>query len=121
MVTTRCHQVDAVLSYYERIDSGDVDAALSCFDRRAVYYRPGYGPLKGIRTISSYYRDVRVIGTGRHVIHDAVSDGAVVAVRGSFTGLSRTGDRLSVEFSDFWEFDHERVVVRRTFFDAPAV
>lgn len=118
---SRTGLIGVVLDYYERIDAGDVAGALGCFADHAVYYRPGYAELRGIEAITAYYREVRVIGSGRHTIHDAVSDGRIVAARGSFGGRSRTGDDLTVDFSDFWEFADGRVVERRTFFDAPAV
>jgi ketosteroid isomerase-like protein len=110
-----------VNDYYRHIDEGDVRAALSCFAHNAVYRRPGYPVLTGIDSIESYYRNARVISTGRHDIEVVVVSPDEVAVRGSFEGTAHDGRPLGVRFADFWRFTHDRVVERNTYFDAQAV
>jgi steroid Delta-isomerase len=104
--------------YYEQIDAGDTEAALSCFAPAAVYRRPGYQPLAGLSSIEEYYRDVRVIGSGRHVVESLLVTDDEVAVKGRFDGVSRDGSPLAVRFADFWRFVDLLVIERDTYFDA---
>jgi steroid delta-isomerase len=111
----------AVLDYYACIDRGDIDAALRCFAATATYRRPGYPPLVGRTAIRDFYVETRAIASGTHRLDRVVATPDDVAVRGTFTGLSRAGEPLAVRFADFWHFADGQVVERDTYFDAPAV
>jgi ketosteroid isomerase-like protein len=110
-----------VAAYYSSIDSREIEKALSCFAPNAVYRRPGYKAFVGLAAISAFYRDGRVIKSGRHVIETMIESAREVAVRGDFQGALCTGQQIEVQFADFWRFSDRVVVERNTYFDAPAV
>lgn len=112
---------DVVTTYYHDIDRQDVDSALANFAPQAVYRRPGYDELAGINAIVAFYRERRVIDSGRHDIESIIENADEVAVRGSFRGRSRSGASLAVRFADFWRFTDRQVIERNTYFDAVAV
>ena len=110
-----------IREYYRNIDRQDIKAALSCYMSDSVYRRPGYDPFVGLRAISTFYHEDRVIAGGRHELEAVIEDGDMVAVHGSFHGTSRSGDPITVRFADFWRFSDLFVVERYTYFDVAAV
>lgn len=107
-----------VRTYYEVVDANDVDTLLSLFAPDAVYHRPGYDALRGHEDLDRFYRDERIIESGRHTVDAMVVGERTVAVQGHFGGTSRDGRSLDLRFADF--FDGERLITaRRTFFYAP--
>nr|WP_269328290.1 nuclear transport factor 2 family protein [Kineosporia mesophila] len=112
-----------VARYYEQVDADDVGSLLELFAPDAVYRRPGYPPFRGRAELERFYRDDRVIVSGRHTISDALAGpGGSVAVRGRFAGLLRDGQDVDIEFADFFVLDGEnRFRERETFFFTPLV
>lgn len=91
------------------------------FTDDALYLRPGYEPIRGRPALVHFYRDVRQIRSGRHVIHELVGAGDVAACWGDFAGISRNGEPLAVSFAEWYRFAGGQIAARRTFFDRPAV
>lgn len=112
----------AVRWYYQLVDEQEVDGLLTLFAADAVYRRPGYEPLVGATALERFYRSRRVISSGRHTITELVAEGGKVAVRGGFTGLLKSGERVEVEFADFFTVNRDGLFASRdTFFFTPAV
>ncbi len=110
-----------VLTYYRLVDAQDLDRLLELFADDCVYDRPGYEPLRGKQALSDFYRDVRVIDSGRHELMAVITQGDSVAVEGRFRGKLRNGDSTDIRFADFFRFAGSRIVERHTYFHAPAV
>lgn len=114
--------VERVRRYYALVDQGDVEGLLALFADEAVYARPGYPPLHGKPAIRAFYRDDRVIASGRHGLREVVVTGGRVAVHGDFAGTLHDGRRVALRFADFFSLDAEARFTRRdTFFFTPLV
>ena len=111
-----------VRKYYEAVDRGDVSALLWLFDPEALYRRPGYPDFRGRSDLERFYREQRVISSGRHSIESLLTDGLSAAVYGRFQGLLRNGSGVDLRFADFFELSSAGMITRRdTFFFAPLV
>lgn len=110
--------------YYRLVDADDLDGVLDWFADDAVYYRPGYDPIRGRQELRAFYGGERVIASGQHVLESVLGDGRSVAVRGRFEGTLKDGSAATVGFADFIDYDDQqpaRVRQRRSYFDSPAV
>ncbi|MFE6667644.1 nuclear transport factor 2 family protein [Streptomyces sp. NPDC057697] len=113
---------DAVRRYYRLVDEGDIDGLVQLFDTTAEYLRPGYEKLTGHEELTRFYREERVIESGRHSVSKLVHDGQDVAVHGVFEGKLRDGTHTSLRFADFFQLTPSGTFSRReTFFFAPMV
>ncbi|MFJ2116076.1 MULTISPECIES: nuclear transport factor 2 family protein [unclassified Streptomyces] len=88
--------------YYTLVDTGRFDELVALFAPDAVYERPGYEPLEGRAALTDFYTSRRVIAQGRHRLTRVVVDGGNVAAEGIFAGTLRSGDEVSLRFSDFF-------------------
>ncbi|WP_380280557.1 nuclear transport factor 2 family protein [Kitasatospora purpeofusca] len=108
---------DAVRRYYRLVDEGDIGGLLRLFEPGAEYHRPGYPKLTGHSELERFYRDERVIASGRHSLAKLIRDGRDVAVHGVFEGVLRDGSRASLRFADFFRVTERGTFSRReTFF-----
>lgn len=113
---------EAVLRYYETVDTGAPHDVVALFSPTALYRRPGYPPMEGSAELLAFYDGGRVIAEGGHTIETVVVDGARAAVQGRFDGVLRDGQRVRLRFADFFRFDGDGLVAERdTYFDVPAV
>ncbi|GAA3159681.1 MULTISPECIES: nuclear transport factor 2 family protein [Streptomyces] len=113
---------DAVRRYYRLVDDGDVGGLIQLFEPTAEYHRPGYDKLTGHDELERFYREERVIESGRHTIRGLVTADREVAVQGEFRGILRDGRKASVEFADFFTVTPAgRFSRRKTFFYTPLV
>ncbi|SES42653.1 nuclear transport factor 2 family protein [Actinokineospora terrae] len=120
--TDTAANVRTVRRYYETVDADAVEELVALFAVDGVYRRPGYQPLEGRKAIERFYRDQRVIESGRHTLTHVTAEAAAVAVHGEFDGVLKDGTRVALRFADFFEFDAQGLFARRdTFFFAPAV
>ncbi|MFF7331878.1 nuclear transport factor 2 family protein [Streptomyces sp. NPDC090306] len=113
-----------ISTFYERVDTGDVDAICALFAADAVYARPGYPELRSRAAIAHFYRHDRVIASGRHTIDQSVVDWgtghSLVAVRGSFEGVSRDGRPIAHRFAEFFRIGTDGLFTERETFFAVA-
>lgn len=106
---------------FDAIDGRDWPALEAMLDPDVVYERPGYDPLIGVKDVMHFYRDVRIIVSGRHHLQGVLKGAEVLNYHGHFTGTSRWGDPLDVAFCDVCRLNGELLRHRRTFFYVPAV
>ncbi|GGX45137.1 nuclear transport factor 2 family protein [Streptomyces chryseus] len=113
---------DAVRRYYHLVDRGDIAGLIQLFDPAAEYHRPGYAKLRGHAELERFYREERVIESGRHTVSKLVHDGPEVAVHGVFEGVLRDGAHTSLRFVDFFSTTPAGTFsLRETFFYSPLV
>lgn len=113
---------DHIRRYYEVVDAGDVEGVLSIFSRGATYRRPGYEDMVGAEALRAFYEGDRVIESGRHTVHTLVVEGDEGFVGGSFEGVLKNGDEVTLEFADLFRFDADGLVgFRQSYFYAPLV
>jgi ketosteroid isomerase-like protein len=84
-------------------------------DAERRYERPGYDPLEGLAAVLYFYREVRIVASGRHGLHRILVNGDAVACSGRFTGRSRDNKPLDERFCDVYRVSQARsTVARRT-------
>jgi ketosteroid isomerase-like protein len=105
----------AVHNFYAKIDDRDIPAALACFASAAVYRRPGFQEFDGLSAIEDFYRQVRDVGNGHHVVEAIVETGHEIAIRGRFEGFFSDGAPLQIRFADFWKFAQGKVIERNSY------
>lgn len=107
---------ERVLRYFELVDSRRFEEVLDLFDREIVYERGGTGVIKGIDKLRQFYNEQRVIERGKHQLETVLLDGDWAAVRGSFTGVLKTGESVTVRFADFHQFRKGKIWRRYSYF-----
>jgi ketosteroid isomerase-like protein len=110
-----------VRRYYDLVDAGHTDELVALFSDDIDYRRQGTAPISGRDALRSFYLHDRVIESGSHTIDALLSDGAWVAVRGTFAGTLRTGEALTVAFTDWHHVTAGRIDRRESFFPDRAV
>ena len=106
---------------FDAIDSNRWERLPELFDAEVVYERPGYEPFRGLERLDRFYREERVIASGRHHLTGVVVGDGQAACWGRFVGVHRDGSPLDVDFADTYELADGRIRLRKTFFFRPAV
>jgi steroid delta-isomerase len=91
-----------VLSHYQLVDEGELDAVIDLYAPDTVYRRPGYEPFRGRDAVAEFYLRLRQIQTSSHRITAVVAEGENVAVQGEFRGTGVRGEPIDLRFSDFF-------------------
>ncbi|AXE81846.1 nuclear transport factor 2 family protein [Streptomyces atratus] len=108
--------------YYDLVDQNDIPGLVSLFTTDVVYERPGYPPLRGIGELERFYRQDRVIESGKHSLRGVVTNKELIAVHGDFEGRLKNGKDVCVRFADFFQVAQEGLFRRRdTYFFSPQV
>jgi ketosteroid isomerase-like protein len=113
MSTPAAHQLVADL--FDIIDTENWDELGRVFAQDCVCHPPGVEPLVGMAAIDRYYRHDRPVAAGSHRIDRVVSDIGAAACWGRFTGQSRAGDLLDVEFAEAFLVCDGKIVSRTTY------
>jgi ketosteroid isomerase-like protein len=102
-----------VRRYYELVDAGRTGELLALFSDDVDYLRQGTPAIHGKVALRRFYEDERVIDRGTHSIDALLTDGSGwAAVRGVFRGKLRTGEDVTVAFTD-WHHVTAGVIDRR--------
>jgi ketosteroid isomerase-like protein len=111
---------ERAVTFYDRVDSGDVAGLAALFADESTYHRPSYDPYRGREGMTRFYGAERTIRDGRHELEAVVAQDGHVAVRGAFRGTLHTGEPVNLRFGDFFDLDADGLFTRReTFFFAP--
>lgn len=106
---------------FHAIDTQDWEALPQFFHPDIVYERPGYDDIAGMEAFLTFYRDIRIIGAGKHVLTAAVADANHAICKGQFSGRSKQGDALSERFADAYEIQDGQIIKRTTYFFRAAI
>jgi ketosteroid isomerase-like protein len=112
---------DIVRRLFERVDSRDWDRLSDAFCDDVVYERPGYAPLIGLESVLHFYREDRVIVSGRHELESVVINEGCGACWGRFVGTHKNGSDLSERFADVYTFERGKIKTRKSYFFRPAI
>jgi uncharacterized protein len=112
---------DLVRLLFEYVDSRNWDGLFLAFCDDVVYERPGYAPLVGIDRVVRFYREERVIASGRHELENLVTDERRGACWGRFVGIHKNGSGLSERFADVYTFERGKIKTRKSYFFRPAI
>lgn len=109
-----------VRTYYRYVDEGNVEL-VNLFHPDARYKRPGYELMVGREALQRFYGGDRLIVAGVHQLLHIFEAGGSVAVEGTFAGTLKSGLKVTVPFSDFFDLEDAGIVhlimSRRTYFD----
>lgn len=106
---------------FEAVDSCNWEILAQLFCHDAVYERPGYGPLVGLERVIKFYREERVIASGKHHLENIVLTENSGASWGRFVGVHRNGTPLDERFADVYRFKDGKIWNRQSYFFRPAV
>lgn len=106
---------------FATIDARNWEGLATVFDDSITYERPGYEPLVGYERVQKFYREERVIASGRHMLEGIVVDSTRGACWGRFVGKHKNGSEIDEGFADAYTFHEGKVRTRRSFFYRPAV
>jgi len=112
---------DFILGMFDKVDTRNWEELKERFCDDIVYERPGYDPIVGIDDFLTFYRDVRIIASGKHHLDHIVVDDEAGASWGHFVGKGRDGADLEVRFADVYTFEGGKIKTRISYFFRPAV
>ena len=103
------------------IDAADWMVVESLFHPQAEYEVSGQRPMRGREAIMNYYRNVRAMGKGEHLIESMVAEGDNAVCWGRFNGTRRDRTEISILFSDVMQFEQNKIRKRRVYYCEPKV
>lgn len=106
---------------FDAIDSREFDRLHEVCHPEIVYERPGYEAFSGMERLLRFYRDERIIASGKHHLTAVLVNDTHGACWGRFVGKARDGADLDVEFADTYEIEDGKIRRRKSFFYVPAV
>jgi len=113
---------DLIREMFAIIDTGrDWQKFNQVFAPNGVYFRPGYPAIRGIENLQEFYTLTRQVKQGRHYLHEIVSEGSTSCCWGMFSGTTKSGERVVVNFTDWYKFANRLITYRRTFFYQPVI
>ena len=101
------------------IDAADWMVVESLFHPQAEYEVSGQRPIRGRDAIMNYYKNVRPIRKGEHLIESMAADGNHGICWGRFNATQKDGPEISVLFADIMTFEERKIRKRRVYFCAP--
>ncbi len=88
----------------------------SLFHPQAEYEVSGQRPMRGREAIMNYYRNVRAIRKGEHLIESMAAEGNNGVCWGRFNGTRLDGTEIGVLFSDVMQFEQNKIRKRRVYY-----
>lgn len=119
----------ALLNYYDAIDKGDIQSALSLFANDndggpVVRYKRGTGSeIVGFENLIHFFEEDRITEKGTHTLEelDLNDRSGTGRVKGKFKGTLKNGRDVNVAFHDRFEFLSDKVIYRRSSFPGEEV
>ena len=103
------------------IDAGDWMVVEALFHPQAEYEVSGQRPMRGREAIINYYKNVRPIRKGEHLIESMTMDGNNGICWGRFNATRQDGTEISVLFADIMQFEQNKIRKRRVYYCEPKV
>jgi branched-chain amino acid aminotransferase len=110
-----------VIRLFDKVDSRDWEGLRQVFCQDATYERPGYEPLMGLERVMKFYREERVIASGKHHLENIVLEENSGACWGRFTGVHKNGSAIDERFADVYRIKNGKIWNRQSYFFRPAV
>jgi branched-chain amino acid aminotransferase len=120
------HRSDPITSelitrLFETVDSRQWEGLKNFFCDEMIYERPGYDPLVGRERVEKFYREERVIASGKHLLDNIIVNESSGACWGRFVGVHKNGAALDERFADCYTFQDGKIKTRKSYFFRPAV
>ena len=113
--------LNPIIRLFETVDSRNWESLKESFCEDAVYERPGYEPLVGLERITHFYREERVIASGKHFLENTVLNESGGACWGRFVGTHKNNSALDERFADVYLWKNGKIWIRKSYFFRPAV
>jgi branched-chain amino acid aminotransferase len=110
-----------VTRLFDLVDSRDWKNLNQVFCEDITYERPGYEPLVGFERVARFYREERVIASGKHHLENIVLNEDSGACWGRFVGVHKNNSAIDERFADVYRFKDGRIKNRQSYFFRPAV
>ena len=110
-----------VTRLFELVDLGDWNNLNQVFCDDITYERPGYKQLVGFERVTKFYREERVIASGKHHLEHVVLNDDSGACCGRFLGVHKDGSAIDERFADVYRFKDGKIKNRQSYFFRPAV
>ena len=101
------------------IDAGDWTVLEALFHPQVEYEVSGNLPLRGRDSVLNYYRNVRPVRRGEHLVEAMVVDGDTGICWGRFNATMKDGLETSILFADVMTFADRKIRKRRVYFCEP--
>jgi ketosteroid isomerase-like protein len=112
---------DIIFKLFNAIDSSDWKSLEAIFHQEILYERPGYESFGGSDRVMYFYRNERILCSGKHHLERVVLDGNYGACWGRFIGFKKDGSEVDERFVDVYSFEDGKIRTRRSYFFRPAV
>ena len=116
-VTSPVHTIMRML--LRAIDGADWIVVESLFHPQAEYAVSGHRPMRGRDAIMTYYKNVRAIRKGEHLIESMAAEGNSGVCWGRFNATRQDGKEISVLFADVMQFEQNKIRKRRVYYCEP--
>jgi ketosteroid isomerase-like protein len=116
-VTNPVHTIMRTL--LRAIDAADWLVVESLLHPGAEYEVSGQRPIRGSDGIMNYYKNVRAIRKGEHLIESMAAEGNNGVCWGRFNATRQDGTEISVLFSDVMQFEQNKIRKRRVYYCEP--
>ena len=110
-----------IIRLFDLVDSRDWQNLNQVFCEDITYERPGYEPLVGFERVSRFYREERVIASGKHHLENTVLNEDSGACWGRFVGVHKNNSAIDERFADVYRFKDGKIKNRQSYFFRPAV
>lgn len=111
-MNTANQYIHIVTDYYRLVDAGDYLPMYQLFSDNIIYQRCEQ-TLTGMKAFRHFYEVDRQI-SGQHTVQSSFSNANVVVARGMFVGKNRRDQAIQLDFADFFEFDEQGLISKRT-------
>lgn len=102
------------------IDAAEWTVVEALFHPQAEYEVSGHLPLRGREAIMNYYRNVRPIRKGEHLVEGMAVEGTHGTCWGRFNATQKDGVEISVLFADIMTFEERKIRKRRVYYCMPS-
>jgi branched-chain amino acid aminotransferase len=114
-------QSGLIVKLFDKVDSRNWDELNQVFCQDVTYERPGYEPLQGYERVKYFYREERVIASGKHFLENIVTNRESGACWGRFIGVHKNSSPIDERFADVYTFKDSKILTRKSYFFRPAV
>jgi len=83
--------------------------------------RPGYADIQGLDNLIDFYKNIRRVGSGKHIVNSIFSEDSNWIVLGEFVGIDKHGQNVKVEYCDCFHAQGTKFISRQTFFHVPHI
>lgn len=109
----------AIKMLLRSIDAKEWGVVEALMHPQTEYEVSGYPPFCGRESVMTYYRNVRPIRKGEHLLERIVVDGDHAVSWGRFNGVRNDGTEISILFADAMSFENRKVRKRRVYYCEP--